>query len=87
MPNVNGAINIFAPYWIDWLDSDTLELFKQYGYYSTPLRLKDGRVFEKTKIIGLNTQACNIENWHLLKNRYDPGQELEWLEKELLQLE
>lgn len=64
-----------------------MTLFRKYGYYSTPLKLKDGRIFNNTKIIGINTQACNNMNWWLIKNRYDPGNEIEWLENELKELE
>lgn len=31
----------------------------------------------------MNTQACNNENWELIKNRYDPGNEIAWLQTEL----
>ena len=40
------------------------------------MKLKDGRVFDNVKIIGLNTQAGNNENWYLIKDRYDPGKEI-----------
>lgn len=83
----NIPINEFSGSWAQWLDPDTLNAFTDYGYYSTALKLRDGRVFPKTRIIGLNTQACNNMNWELVKNRYDPGQEIEWLQKELAQLE
>lgn len=58
-PNSNIPINGFAPTWDGWLEPETLVQFAQYGYYSQTLKLKDGRVFENTKIIGVNTQACN----------------------------
>ena len=51
------------------------------------LKLKDGRTFPKTRILGINTQACNNMNWQLFKNRYDPGDEIEWLQGELAALE
>jgi sphingomyelin phosphodiesterase len=86
-PNINEPINGFSASWAKWLDSETLMHFQEYGYYSTELKLKDGRVFPKTKILGINTQACNNMNWELLKNRYDPGNEVEWLQGELEALE
>jgi hypothetical protein len=42
--------------------------------------MKDGRVFENTKVIGINTNSCNNQNWYLLKDRYDPGNQIAWLE-------
>ena len=32
------------------------------------------------KIISLNTQAGNDENWYLINNPTDPGKMLEWLQ-------
>ena len=58
-PNTNAPINGFSGTWADWLDAETLQSFRQYGYYATALKLKDGRVFNKTRILGVNTQACN----------------------------
>jgi len=52
---INEPINGFSGTWADWLDKETLSQFAQYGYYSTPLKLKDGRVYPNTKIIGINT--------------------------------
>ena len=41
----------------------------------------------KTKVIALNTMSCYYLNYELLKSRYDPGDELAWLERELAALE
>ena len=35
----------------------------------------------------MNTQACNNENWALIKNKYDPGNEIAWLQAEFDALE
>lgn len=51
------------------------------------LKKKDGTPIGKTRVIGLNSQACNLLNLYLMKNKYDPGQQLEWLENELKELE
>lgn len=73
-PYSDPVINGYAPSWADWLDAEALNEFKRYGYYSTQLKYKDGTpVSGNTYVIGLNTQACNILNLLLLKNRYDPG--------------
>lgn len=86
-PNTNIPLNAFSGSWLKWLGPEVLKNFSEYGYYSMPLKLKDGREFNNTKIIGLNTQACNNMNWELIKNRYDPGNEIEWLQAELAALE
>lgn len=86
-PNSNIPINTFSDHWAEWLEPETLEQFKKWGYYSQTLKLKDGRVFEKTKIIGMNTQVCNNMNWFLIENRFDPADHIKWLENELLALE
>lgn len=39
------------------------------------------------RIISLNTQAGNNQNWFLLENPTDPGGQLEWLESELRKAE
>jgi sphingomyelin phosphodiesterase len=62
------------------------QTFKDWGYYSMPFVLKNGREVENTKIIGLNCQAGNNMNWHLAHSLADPGHMLEWLEGELLAL-
>jgi hypothetical protein len=54
-PNINIPINGFSGSWAEWLDEDTLKQFREYGYYSMELKLKDGRVFPNTRILGINT--------------------------------
>jgi hypothetical protein len=49
--------------------------------------LANGKKFEKTRVIVLNTQAANQMNWYLLSSLSDPGNHLEWLESELKELE
>ena len=56
-----------------WLDSEDIKVFNKYGYYSKPLKLKDGREFPNTKVIALNTNACYFYNVYILKSKYDPG--------------
>lgn len=85
--NSNIPINAFHDLWLDWLEPETIANYAKYGYYSQTLKLKDGRVFNTTKLIGINTQACNNMNWELIKNRYDPGNQIAWLENELSGLE
>mmetsp|Transcript_7086 Transcript_7086/g.5342 ORF Transcript_7086/g.5342 Transcript_7086/m.5342 type:complete len:91 (-) Transcript_7086:142-414(-) len=57
-----------------------------YGYYSKDLKTADGETFN-TKVIGMNTMGCNYFNWYLIEERYDPGDQLDFLVSELDQLE
>ena len=50
------------------------------GYYST-------NVTPDLKVIAVETNYCYMDNWWLLLNSTDPGHELNWLIKELLQSE
>jgi sphingomyelin phosphodiesterase len=49
-------------------------MLKTLGYYSVELPK-----YNNLKILTINTQAGNDENWYLLKNPTDPGKMLEWL--------
>lgn len=87
-PYSDAVINGYAPSWLDWLGPETIDEFKRFGYYSTKLKYKDGSLVSgNTYVIGINTQACNTLNLMLLKNRYDPGNQLAWLESELKSIE
>jgi len=66
-----------AEMWKKWIGDDAIKSFQSDAYYSSfneKLNLK---------IIGLNCQACNPENWYLLRDPTDPGKMLEWLRNEL----
>lgn len=69
--------SFFAEQWKQWIGQKSADQMKNYGYYST--------FNEKynLKIISLNTQACDSENWYLLKDSTDPGNMLDFLRKEL----
>ena len=81
------AIAQAADMWAEWLGPEAVAKFKQFGYYSKPLELKDGRNFPQTKVIVLNTQAANEMNWYLLTSLSDPGNQIDWLENELAEAE
>lgn len=59
----------------NWLSTEEAEQFGRYGYYSKPFPFSS-----KGKIIVVNTQVCNNENYFLLSEREDPGHAIEWLE-------
>jgi len=91
--NANYEINHFKDAWRGqfWLSDDEIELFSQYGYYSKPLRLDahkhDTVPLPNVTVIGMNMNACNDMNWWLVADRSDPGNEIAWLEQELLKIE
>ena len=61
---------------------------KEYGYYSMDMKFADGTsVLPNAKLISLNTQDMNNDNWWLAGTRQDPGGMMEWLENELAAIE
>lgn len=86
-PNAQPEILGFSSAWADWLGPEALAQFNQWGYYSKWLTYEDGSHIGSTKIIALNTGACNLLNMYLMANKYDPGNQLAWLERELSSLE
>ena len=79
-------LELLAEHWVDWINEEDLEQFKKYGYYSLPLKTISEEL-SHVRIITLNTQASNNLNWGLLTTLNDPGKQLEWLEKELKEIE
>jgi len=53
-------IDLYSQIWnaAGWLTDDEARSYKEWGYYSKYLSLKDGRDYPKTKVIALNTMAC-----------------------------
>jgi len=70
-----------------WMNDIEFATYRKYGYYSKNLTLKNGKKVPNTKVIALNTMTCYNLNFDLLKSRYDPGDEIAWLEKELAEIE
>ena len=70
----NYPINHFKSYWSDWLEPEALEKFGEYGFYSMPFKIKNGKTVPNgSRIIAYNTQFCDSHNWYLLENRIDEG--------------
>lgn len=89
-PRENEAINAWSPSWLQFLDTPEAEqTFLDYGYYSQTFKNKDGTPFGdgKTKIIALNTNFCYNMNFEVFAQFKDPGNMLQWLQKELSELE
>ena len=68
-------VTSYAKMWMEagWLTEKEVQVFRRYGYYSKQLTLADGRTFNKTKVIALNTNACYFFNFDLVKTTYDPA--------------
>ena len=80
-PGINYEINNFKQYWREWLTDEAYEKFGEYGYYSQPITLLNGKKLSKpARVIALNTQACDSLNWYIVGQRDDPGHQFAWLE-------
>ena len=71
--------------WREWIGEGYSD-FKKFGYYNTPLKGMKGD-WTGFRVIGLNTEACNDQNWYLFSQNNDPGNHLQWLEEQLKQIE
>ena len=73
---------------MELIGKEAADTYRKFGYYSTEFRIEDfRRLTRRTKIIGINTLTCSVTNFGVLKARYDPADQLKWLEAELTQLE
>ena len=63
----------FAENWGYWLDSDAIASIKKRGTYAM---LHPGT---NLRLVALNTQACNNQNFYLWVNSTDPGGQVQWL--------
>jgi len=59
----------------------------KYGYFVTDLKLPGGKVAKGGKVISLNTQSFNEANVYALGSKYDPGNQITWLEETLYNIE
>ncbi|XP_065888775.1 sphingomyelin phosphodiesterase-like isoform X2 [Dysidea avara] len=73
-------LNAYQADFSHWLPSKTASTIKKGGYYSTKL-------VQGLKLISLNMNYCNTENWWLLINSTDPAGQLQWLINELQESE
>ena len=87
-PYLNREIRGFKAHWKDFLTPEAYSKFEQYGYYSMPLRsLKSTQVPKETRVISLDSNACEPGNFFLYGQRNDPGGQIAWLYSELLEIE
>jgi hypothetical protein len=81
-------LNSIGEMWNDWLGDEATAKYKEYGYYSLDLNLKNGKSLPTgSKLISLNTNACEAHNYYIWGERSDPGHQFAWLELQLLEVE
>ncbi|KAG1651599.1 Sphingomyelin phosphodiesterase [Nymphon striatum] len=77
-PYIKGELSIDWLYsqlnhtWTRWLGNHVSETINKGAYYSV-------LVYPGFRIISINSNYCNNQNWWLLVNSTDPAQELQWL--------
>lgn len=77
-PYIKGPQNISWLYdaleaaWANWLPKDALAMVKRGAYYTVSPH-------PGFRIVSLNMNYCNSENWWMLLNTTDPTGELAWL--------
>ncbi|XP_076814916.1 sphingomyelin phosphodiesterase-like [Clavelina lepadiformis] len=71
--SINWLYNALVDAWSPWLKKDALQTVRKSGFYTQ--LVKPG-----LRLISLNMNYCNTENYWMLINPVDPNGELEWLE-------
>ena len=55
-PGINAEINAFKSYWEEWLTPEAYEKFGEYGFYSQPIELLNGKAMPAgSRVIAYNT--------------------------------
>lgn len=70
--SINWLYSALRKAWSPWLPDDALDTVSQSGYYTVLVK-------PKFRIISLNMNYCNQQNWWMLINPVDPNHELQWL--------
>lgn len=89
-PDVTGPLSadwiykLYGSNWESWLGSNALSTFLTHGYYSKTFALDKNKFM---KIIVINTNYCSRGNFWQLYDPVDPGNQLQWLVKELSEAE
>ncbi|KAL4435972.1 hypothetical protein ABPG74_022207 [Tetrahymena malaccensis] len=79
----NKQNDIFATSWEQWIGKEAAEEYRQNGFYSSLIT----KYNQPLRIIAINTQAGNGQNWYLIQNPTDPKGQLKWLKSQLQQAE
>jgi len=72
--------NALDAMWENWIGMNS-KTFSKFGHYS--LKHKDTDL----RIIAINTLACDVENFALIANATDPGEQISFLQQELSKAE
>lgn len=89
-PGDNPLLQKWKASWMPlFTEAEQAQTFGDYGYYSQLLTFKNGTMIGKTptKVISFNSNYCVALNFYSWVQWDDPGHEIEWLEKELHELE
>lgn len=78
------VLNKIGDQWKEWFTPESQQLFKTKGYFS---QILEHPKLKNTRVIGLNTQACNNMNWHIWHTMSDPQDHIQWIENELIKAE
>ncbi|XP_072029445.1 sphingomyelin phosphodiesterase-like [Amphiura filiformis] len=81
--SISWLYSVMAETWIDktnWLPKDTRSTIMQGGFYTTVIH-------PGLRVVSLNMNFCNDQNWWLQINETDPAGELQWLMNVLQQAE
>lgn len=74
--------------WSDWLTEEAMAKYGEYGYYSMDITLKNGKSLPAgSRVIAINTNNCDTNNFAIWGEREDPGHQFAWLEEQLLDIE
>jgi len=70
--NISWLYDALARAWSPWLPLDSIETVKQSGYYTVLIK-------PNFRLVSLNMNYCNNENFWMLVDPVDPNGELKWL--------
>ncbi|KAH9525406.1 Sphingomyelin phosphodiesterase [Bulinus truncatus] len=70
--SISWLYNALADQWKQWLPLQALDTIRRGAYYTVS-------PFPGLRIISLNMNYCNNQNWWMLLNSTDPANELQWL--------
>ncbi|XP_067142127.1 sphingomyelin phosphodiesterase-like [Centruroides vittatus] len=74
--SISWLYNEIVTVWKPWLPSTVSSTLEKGAYYS--IKVNPG-----FRIVSINMNYCNTQNWWLLINTTDPAQQLRWLVNEL----
>jgi len=67
MNQTDPILPYIADLWTQYLEPEAKESFSKFGYYSQNLKVK-GKVYDKVRLIAINTEPCYVFNFFLWRN-------------------